>query len=469
MFQDVYDCISPIDFRYRHEEAARYLSENANIQCQLLMEVALSEVLCRRGFMNRECVAEIHAAVNCITAAMVYIEEQRIHHDVRALVNCIRTRISEKARPFIHLFATSEDIKGNALILRVKNAVEFVLLPRLLQLEDIVATIAAKEADTEQIGRTHGQHALPITFGFALAEYVHRIGECIEELQERCAKLVGKFSGAVGAYHAASLFVPDPEVFEREVLAEVGLKPVLHSTQIIPPEPLTRLLSEIAVTSGVLANLADDMRQLQRTEIAEVGEFFDDKVQVGSSTMPHKMNPWKLEGVAGFEREIVPDMVKVFLNQISEHQRDNRNSMPSRTYAEIVAYAIAQTAQLVGVMCTLHVNSENMQRNLRMEGDLILAEMLYTCLTVQGYPEAHEIVRKLVLQAREERKTLRDIASQKAVKDATFGKAWFEIGHMHMYLFDNPGAYKGIASKKTQDVVEFWTKKLFGKTNEIKR
>lgn len=467
MFRNVYDSISPLDFRYWREDTARYLSENANIQYQLLMELALSEILCRRGFIDRKSLHEIQEAANNITAADVYAEEARIKHDVRALVNCLRVRVSEKTRPFIHLFATSEDIKGNALVLRIKHVVENVLLRKLEQLEDIISTFAAEEVDTTQIGRTHGQYALPITFGFALAEYVDRLGGCIEELRGRCAKLAGKFSGAVGAHHAASLFISDTEVFEKEVLAEVGLQPVLHATQIIPPEPITRLFSEVVMTCGVLANLADDMRQLQRPEIAEVGEFFDEKEQVGSSAMPHKMNPWRLEGAAGFERIIMPQMGTVFLNQISEHQRDNRNSAPSRNLGGgIVAYAVVQAAQLADVMCTLHVHKENMRRNVELEGDLILAEMLSTVLSMKGYVDAHEIVRKLTFKARKEKKTLRTIALELAVEDTVFGKAWFEIGHMYMYLFDNPSGYKGTASQKTKNVVEFWTNKLFENKKE---
>lgn len=468
MYRDVFDSISPIDYRYWIEEAAKYLSENANIQYQLLAELALSEVLCRRGFFSREILAEIQGAANHITAADVYVEEKRTQHDVRALVNCLRMRVSERARPYIHLFATSADIKDNANILRYKHAAEQLLLPKLLQLEDIISTIAQKEADTLQVGRTHGQHADPITFGFALAEYVDRIGGCIEELRERTGRLVGKFSGAVGAYNAASLYIPDPIAFEKEILAELDLRPALHSTQIASPEPLTRLLGEVVTMCGVLANLADDMRNLQRPEIAEVGEFFDEEAQVGSSAMPHKMNPWRLEGVAGFEREIMPRMMTVFLNQISEHQRDNRNSLPSRGYGEIIAYTVIQTAQLADVMCTLHVNSANMLRNLGIEGDLLLAEALYMCLAVKEYPDAHEVVRKLTLKARREKKTLRDVALEQAVADAVFGKAWFEIGHAHMRLFDNPSAYTGIASKEARKVVEYWTKKLFGDRNEKK-
>ena len=285
--RDQFDSISPVDYRYWDREAAKYLSENGFTRYKLLVELALVRVLHRRGICPEVVVKKVEAACSQVTTAEVYKEEDRIRHDMRALVNCIRAKVSDATKPYVHMTATSYDIIGPANAARYKDVVEKVLVPSLTKLEGVLIGITLREAEAVQIGRTHGQHAVPITFGFALAGYVSRLGSSIETLKVLATGLPGKFSGAVGAYNASLLFFDDPEGFEAEVLAELGLAPAEHSTQIVPPEAMTRLFCEVTIAAGILANLSDDMRNLQRTEIGEVGEEFE-AAQVGSSTMPQK-------------------------------------------------------------------------------------------------------------------------------------------------------------------------------------
>src|SRR5262249_29305451 len=150
----------------------------------------------------------------------------------------------------------------------------------------------------------------------------------------------GKFAGAVGAYNASSLFFPDPEAFEVDVLKEMGLRPAEQSSQVTPNEPVVRLLAEITIACGIMANLADDMRHLQRTEIGEIGEEFE-AAQVGSSTMPQKRNPINFENAKSLWKIIVPRVTTAFMDQISEHQRDLTNSASARTYGETILYAVS--------------------------------------------------------------------------------------------------------------------------------
>ncbi len=229
----------------------------------------------------------------------------------------------------MHLGATSADILDTAAALRYRDAIEKVILPLLLDLEDELIRRAREEAETPQIGRTHGQHAVPLTFGFALAEYVSRLGKSISRIREKPAGLRGKLAGAVGAYNATSLLVKDPRELEREFLAGLGLAPSEHSTQLVEPEYLLRLLLEVNIAFGVIANLADDLRNLQRSEIGEVREEFA-ATQVGSSTMPQKRNPWNSEHVKSLWKAFSPRVVTFFMDQISEHQRDLTNSASSR-------------------------------------------------------------------------------------------------------------------------------------------
>jgi adenylosuccinate lyase len=452
---DQFDNISPVDYRYRHEGAAKYLSENARIRYQLLVELALVRVLHRRGICPEVVVKEVEAACGQITAAEVYDEEDRIRHDIRALVNCVRAKVSEAVKPYVHLTATSSDIIDSANAARYKDVVEKVLVPSLMRLEEVLIDITLREAETIQIGRTHGQHAVPITFGFALAKYVRSLGECIEELKMRAVRLPGKFSGAVGACNAQSLFFDDPEDFEAEVLAELGLTPAEYSTQIVPPEPFIRLVCEVTIAAGILANLADDMRNLQRTEIGEVGEEFEAAL-VGSSTMPQKRNPINFENAKSLWKIVMPRIITVFMDQISEHQRDLTNSASARTYGEVIVYVVKTAERLTGTMRKLKVDRKNLLRNLEMTKGQIAAEPLQLILSAQGYSDAHEKVRMLTLQAEREKRLFEEVVVGDAEMQTYLGK----MTPYQRQILSNPSLYTGIAVKKAKAIAERWKRKL---------
>lgn len=453
--RDQFDSLSPVDYRYWDEEVAEYLSENGFTKYKLLVELALVRVLHRRGICSEIVVKEVETACNQVTTAEVYEEEDRIRHDIRALVNRIRVKVSDSAKPYVHMTATSYDIIDSANAARYKKVAEKVLIPRLSKLESALIAITLREAETVQVGRTHGQHAVPITFGFALAEYISRLGGCIVSLRELANKLSGKFSGAVGAYNASSLFFNDPEQFEAEVLAELGLTPAEHSTQIVPPETLTRFFCEVTIVAGVLANLADDMRNLQRTEIGEVGEEFE-AGQVGSSTMPQKQNPINFENAKSCWKIVAPRIITVFMDQISEHQRDLTNSASARTYGEIIAYVVSTAKRLTRTMYKLSVNHTNLERNLAMQKGLVVAEPLYIILAALGHPDAHEKVRMLTLRAQHEARSLEEVAAS----DAEMQEYLDKITPYQRQILSNPSLYTGIADKKAKSVAGRWKQKL---------
>lgn len=452
---DRFDSISPIDYRYPDKDVAKYLSENGFTKYKLICELALIEALCSHGICSEKVANEVDKAIDQITTAEVYDEEDRIRHDIKALVNCLRDRISDDSKPFIHLTATSNDIIDSANAARYRDVIEDVLLPALLNLEEILINIAIREADTTQIGRTHGQHAVPITFGFAIAGYVSRIGNCILSLKNLTKALPGKFSGAVGAYNASSLLFDDPEAFEAEILSRINLEPAECSTQIIPPEAMTRLLSEVTIISSVLANLSDDMRHLQRTEIAEVGEEFE-SAQVGSSTMPQKRNPINFENVKSCWKIIIASYLTVLMDELSEHQRDMTNGASIRSHTEMIAYAVHQTKRLASAMKKLVVNHENMQRNLAMQGGLVLAEPLYIILATMNHPNAHEKVRLLTLQAEKEKRPLNEIINA----DLELQPYLQKMTLRQREILQNPNLYTGIATKKAKAIAERWRNKL---------
>ena len=332
---NLFDAISPLDFRYygrnkkTYEKLQPYLSEAAFIKYALKVEASLAKILAEKGICSKKIAEEIEKACRQVAPEQVYAEEDRIKHNMRALTNSIRNKVSDEAKPFVHFTATSYDIIATADALRYKDFTNNVLIPELISLESTLINLAMKEKETIQIGRTHGQHAEPITFGFAIAQFVSRLGSSILKIRKSANNLRGKMAGAVGAYNASSLFFDNPIKFEEDVLSELGLKPSPISTQIVEAEFFVDYLNSVISAFGVLANLADDMRHLQRSEIGEVGEFFEAK-QVGSSTMPQKRNPINFENVKAMWKEFMPRIVTMYLDQISEHQRDLTNSASMR-------------------------------------------------------------------------------------------------------------------------------------------
>ena len=214
---NIFDAISPLDFRYygRNEDIFQklkpYLSENAMIKYMARIEAALAKTLAKHNICSNKIADEIEKASKKITAEEVYIEEDKLKHNVRALVNCIRNKVSDEAKPFIHFTATSHDIIATADSLRYKDFTNNVLIPAFIDFEKTLIDLALREKETVQVGRTHGQHAVPITFGFAIAQYVSRFGNSILKIRKAGNNLRGKIAGAVGSYNASSLFFQNPE------------------------------------------------------------------------------------------------------------------------------------------------------------------------------------------------------------------------------------------------------------------
>lgn len=460
MERNIFQNISPLDHRYSvpEEEFAAlsyYLSAEAEIRTQAEVELALVKVLHKSGLCSESVVREVEAACHALTPEEVYVEEQKTRHNIRALVNCIRNRVSEEARPFIHWSATSVDIMDTAAAIRYRDAAEHLILPVLNEFMTTLMKIAWEERATVQIGRTHGQHAVPITFGFALSLYISRMGQQMEKIQQATRNLRGKMAGAVGAYNASSLFVENPVDFEEKVLAEVGLLAGPISSQIVQPEYVTDYVHTLVTTFGVLANFADDMRHLQRTEIGEVGEYFAPD-QVGSSTMPHKRNPINYENVKSMYKEFMPRMITLYLDQISEHQRDLTNSASGRFVVEVIAGLVVAVRRLNKVVRKMWVNREQMKANFDLTSANIIAEPLYILLAGYGHPDAHEAVRVKTLEAKETGKSV----YQLMMSDENMCEYWAQFTEEQKRLIENPERYLGKAVEKTEEIVNEWNVKL---------
>jgi len=446
-----FSAFSPTDYRYAVAELRDYLSDEAYVRYKAKIEAAVVQVFEKRSMLKQDLCDEIVEAASNVTAAEVYEEEQKTRHDIRALVNVIRSKVSDEAKPFVHLGATSYDVVDTANALRYKDAVLNVIIPDMLALERTWIELARREKNTVQIGRTHGQYAEPITFGFAIAQYVNRWGSQILKTKEASKNLVGKFSGAVGAYNATSLVVDDPEEFEREVLAVLNIKPAAISTQIVPPEPMSDFGHSIISSFSVLANFCDDMRHLQRSEIGEVMERVVAD-QVGSSTMPHKRNPIGFENVKSLWKKFMPHVVTMHLDQISEHQRDLTNSASQRYTQELLVTFDYCVRRLKSISERLEVDRARMQENFMRAKDNVIAEPLYILLSYYGHPDAHEYVRRKSFQAYKENKSLKElIASDEEIL------LYLEkfTSKQRERVFDVE-KYTGIAAEKAERVASYW-------------
>jgi adenylosuccinate lyase len=463
--RSIFQNISPLDHRYSVSEKdvfdslAPWLSEEASIAACVRAETALVIAhLEIRGGLTPELREALEKAGASVEAAEVYAEEEKTRHNIRALVNVLKARVPPETAPLVHLGATSVDILDTSLAWRIRGAVRGAVLPLLKKLELLLCAFVEKEAETPQVGRTHGQHAVPVTVGFALAEYVSRLGKSILEIERLSGQLKGKLAGAVGAYNAVSMIVRDPEDLERRYLAELGLEASEHSTQLVEPEYLLRLLLEVNLAFGVIANLADDLRNLQRTEIGELREGFAAD-QVGSSTMPQKRNPWNSEHVKSLWKTFMPRVVTFYMDQISEHQRDLTNSASQRFIADYIAGFCLAASRMVSVIEGLGVDRERLLSNLRGSGAAggVLAEPAYILLAETGVSDAHEIIRRVTLKAEKERLTFAEaLSGEKEIFDRIAGKM-AELGIVSskseaLSFFEHPERYCGLSARKAKSI-----------------
>lgn len=458
---DFFDAVSPLDSRYYGSNPTvfaalqPFVSENARIRYFAKVELALIKALVNQKMAPVHAITEVQKAVEEISAKEVYEEEQKTKHDIRALVHCIQKKVSDDVKPFIHLGATSYDIVDTANALRYKDAVQKAVVPSLRELEKTLIELALREKATFQMGRTHGQHAQTITVGFWLSGFVSRLGNRIELLEKSSSALCGKFSGAVGAYNATSLLVNDPILFEKQVMQELGLPVSFSSSQIVEPEPLVDLGHAIVSTLGVLADLSDDCRQLQRSEIGEIGETVEEN-QVGSSTMPHKQNPINFENVKSFWKAFSPRMVTVYFDQLSEHQRDLTNSASQRFFNELIVALFVSSERLNKTLQKIQVHPINIQKNLDSAQSLVVAEPLYILLAYHGFSDAHRRVQLFSRLSREQNKSTLEIAQM----DPELESFWKKISPEQKQVLENPSGYCGKAVEKTEMICGHWKERL---------
>ena len=387
--------------RYTRAEMGRVWSEANKIACWLRVEVAVCEVWHRRGRIPAEAMPAIRAAT-CDLDRMREIERE-VDHDVIAFLRATGESVGEASR-YIHLGLTSSDVIDTATALQFYEASD-LLLGGLRDLTDAVGAQAVRHKRTLMIGRTHGVHAEPTTFGLKLAVWYDELGRQLLRLQIASADvLVGKISGAVGTHAHV------PPDFEEEVCNALGLTVAPASTQVIQRDRHAYFLATLAVVGATIEKMATEIRHLQRTEVREAEEPFDPGNQ-GSSAMPHKRNPHASERLTGLARLLRGYALVAQENVALWHERDISHSSAERVIFPdaciVLDFMLAEATDLIG---RLVVYPERMRQNLESTAGAIYSQPALLALVDAGMDRqaAYKIVQRLALDAWDHGTSLRD-------------------------------------------------------------
>lgn len=368
-------------------------SEDNKYRTWLEVELAVADALAEIGEIPKEA-AETMRAKGRVDAAEIAEIEKTTDHDVIAFIKCA-TRDMGEAEAFFHHGVTSTDIVDTAQALQLRQSCD-LLLSGIDALETALIEQAREHRDTLQIGRTHGVHGEPVTFGLKMAVWIAEIRRNRERLEHaRKSIAVGQLSGAVGTY--ANI---DPRVEEIACRA-LGLEPSLASTQTLQRDRHAELLTTFAVIGGSLEKMATEIRNLQRTDILEAEEYFKPG-QRGSSAMPHKRNPITAERVAGLSRVLRGNALAALESQALWHERDITHSSVERVILPdsclLLDYMLAK---FTDVMARLIVYPDNMMRNVERTKGLVVSQRVMLALTEKGMSreDSYKAVQRNALAA----------------------------------------------------------------------
>lgn len=447
-----YDGVDPLDTRYYDQEISRFLSDRRRIAYLCEVESVLGHTLAEFDVIRPEIATAISNAVKNVTAEAVYAEEIITKHDINALISVIRQQLNEEAKPYVHFGATTYDVVATANSRQFKVATTDLLIPRMKSLVNMLLDLTEKYADTKQVGRVHGQHTIPTTFGYVMSGYVVRLGSSVKSLKVLAEKLPGKFSGSVGGYNALSMFTNDPMKFEISLLEKLELSPAPYSTEIIPGEYMARLIDEVTVACGIMANLANDMRHLMRSEIAEVRQQAEPDPVTGELQV-HGRNPRSFENVAGLYKQVLAQSVNANLNISSEHQRDLTDSASSRFYAVPIAAAATMSQRLYRAMTKIEADEANMQRNLHLTGGAIASEALSLLLARYGHPNAQSAAAKMAQDAQGKNMPL----TQALLASRELNSYYQRFNDRERQVLSEPETYyTGLAADRARKLAEYW-------------
>src|ERR1700686_3242014 len=366
----------PLIPRYTRPEMGQIWSDENKFRCWLKVEAAASLTLAEAGIVPENAARAIAERGNFDLKRIQEIEAE-VRHDVIAFTTAVAEKIGPEAR-WLHYGLTSNELLDTAQVLQIKEASR-IIAEDLEQLKEVVARRAHEFEHTPTIGRTHGIHAEPTTFGLKLANWYAETVRNIERFQRRAEEMrVGKLSGAVGTF--AHL---EPE-FEEQICQRLGLQPAAISSQVIQRDRHAYYVATLATIASTLDKIATEIRHLQRTEVREAEEFFSEK-QKGSSAMPHKRNPITSEQICGLARVVRSNAQAGFENVALWHERDISHSSVERIILPdstiLTDYMLAKTIWLIDGM---RVHPERMGHNLESTHGLIFSGQLLLDLAAAG-------------------------------------------------------------------------------------
>jgi len=383
----------------------RIWSEENRFRTWLKVELAATETLAEAGIVPRAAARAIRQKADFKLDRINEIEAE-VRHDVIAFTTAVAEFVGPESRWF-HYGLTSNDVVDTSQSLLIKDASQ-IIAADLQSLSNVLKTRAWEFKDTPMIGRTHGIHAEPITFGFKLANWYSEVQRDIVRFERAAENMrVGKFSGAVGTFAHLS---PD---LEEKMCARLGLQAAAISSQVIQRDRHADYLATLAVIACTLDKVATEIRHLQRTEVREVEEYFSEK-QKGSSAMPHKRNPVTCEQISGLARVVRSNAQAGFENVALWHERDISHSSVERVIlpdsTTLVDYMLQKTTNLLS---TMFVYPERMKMNLESTGGLVFSGQLLLDLVESGISreDAYRLVQAHAMRAWKEGRNFRELVT----------------------------------------------------------
>jgi adenylosuccinate lyase len=395
--------VNPLIERYTRPEMAAVWTLENKFQKWLELEIYACEAWAELGVIPREAVEAIRSRATFSVERILEIESQT-RHDVVAFTRAVSESLGEESK-YVHYGLTSSDVVDTALAALMKEAAEMILAG-VEQLLEALAAKAREHRYTVMMGRTHGVHAEPTTFGLKLVLYVAEMQRNRRRLERARDNIAfGKLSGAVGTYANIDPFV------ERYVCEKMGLQPAPISTQILQRDRHAEYMTALAIVAGTLDKLATEIRGLQKTETREVEEPFYSG-QKGSSAMPHKRNPVNCEQITGLSRVVRANALVSLENMPLWHERDISHSSAERvTVPDSTILVDYMLHSMTRIIRDLHVYPENMKRNMERTLGLTFSQKVLLTLIEKGMKReaAYDLVQKYAMRAWEEQTPFRDI------------------------------------------------------------
>src|SRR6516225_8908279 len=383
----------PLIPRYTRPEMGRIWSDDNKFRCWLQVETTATLALAEAGIVPEEAAKAI-AELAGFEVKRIHEIEREVKHDVIAFTTAVAEQVGPQAR-WLHYGLTSNDVVDTGQALQIREASR-IILDDLRKLSDVLARRACEFQHTPTIGRTHGIHAEPTTFGLKMANWYAEVLRNIARFERSAEELrVGKLSGAVGSF--AHL---DPEM-EEKICRRLGLDPAPISSQVIQRDRHAYYVATLATIASTLDKIATEIRHLQRTEVREAEEYFSEK-QKGSSAMPHKRNPVTFEQISGLARVVRSNAQAGFEDVALWHERDISHSSVERVIlpdsTTLVDYMLDKTANLLE---TLFVYPARMKANLESTGGLVFSGPLLLQLVEQGVSreDAYRLVQAHAMRA----------------------------------------------------------------------